>query len=56
MQTVLPGMVSTKIVNGPDVGIFVPTPEDYAKSLLSTVGKQRTTFGWWPHALQVKSK
>ena len=56
MQNCLPGLVSTKMAKDPDVNIFVPTPEDYAESLLSTVGKQRTTHGWWPHELQVKSK
>ena len=53
LQSLLPGPVSTAGTNNPPPNFMLPSSEDFAKSLLSTVGKERSTFGCWSHSLQV---
>lgn len=51
VQTVLPFFVQTKMTGIKRPSMFVPTPKDYVKSALKTVGKEDITFGYWAHAL-----
>ena len=34
--------------------LFVPSAQTYVRSALATVGIQNNTFGYFPHAVQVR--
>ncbi|KAK2164026.1 hypothetical protein LSH36_70g05033 [Paralvinella palmiformis] len=51
-QCVLPFLVSTKMSRIRQSSFFVPDPYSYARSALTTVGVESTTFGCVSHALQ----
>ena len=53
-QSVKPFFVSTKLSKIRRASLMVPTPETYVRSALSTLGVQTSTYGYWPHALQVR--
>ena len=50
VQTVIPHFVSTAMTRIRR-NIFVPTAMDYCKSAVGTIGVQRTTHGYLPHAI-----
>ena len=55
LQTVLPFVLTamSASVGHTKPGFFVPGPDKYARAAVSTIGIQTTTYGYWPHALQV---
>lgn len=44
-----PGSVATNLLDNPKTSWTVPTPEKYAKSALSKIGKESVAYGYWPH-------
>jgi 17beta-estradiol 17-dehydrogenase / very-long-chain 3-oxoacyl-CoA reductase len=52
IQSVLPGFVATKMSKIRKAYWMAPTPEDYVKSQLRTVGLDDQTTGYWSHELQ----
>lgn len=52
IQSVLPGFVATKMSKIRKAYWMAPTPEDYVKSQLKTVGLDGQTTGYWSHELQ----
>lgn len=52
VQSVLPGFVATKMSKIRKAYWMAPTPEDYIKSQLKTVGLDGQTTGFWSHELQ----
>ncbi|KAK7473654.1 hypothetical protein BaRGS_00035132 [Batillaria attramentaria] len=54
IQVVMPYFVATKMSKIRRTSMFVPSPTDYVRSALNTVGLQGLTFGYWTHALQEK--
>jgi len=52
-QTVLPGIVATPMAFSVPPTLFIPTPERYVSSLVTTVGWEDTTTGYVPHDLQL---
>ena len=51
VQTVMPHLVSTAMTKIRRHSIFVPSGVVYSKSAVSTVGRETTTYGYWPHAI-----
>lgn len=52
VQSVLPGFVTTKMSKIRKAYWMAPTPDDYVKSQLKTVGLDGQTTGYWSHELQ----
>uniref|UniRef100_A0A6G1S9V7 Estradiol 17-beta-dehydrogenase 12 n=1 Tax=Aceria tosichella TaxID=561515 RepID=A0A6G1S9V7_9ACAR len=52
VQSVLPGFVATKMSKIRKAYWMAPTPENYVKSQLKTVGLDDQTTGYWSHELQ----
>lgn len=52
IQSVLPGFVATKMSKIRKAYWMAPTPENYVKSQLRTVGLDGQTTGYWSHELQ----
>lgn len=52
IQSVLPGFVATKMSKIRKAYWMAPTPEDYVRSQLETVGLDGQTTGYWSHELQ----
>lgn len=52
IQSVLPGFVATKMSKIRKAYWMAPTPEDYVRSQLKTVGLDGQTTGFWSHELQ----
>ncbi|XP_065347829.1 hydroxysteroid dehydrogenase-like protein 1 [Cloeon dipterum] len=55
IQTLAPGYVDTGFIDGNKhylPGFFNPTPENYAKSAVATIGHMKWTSGYWAHELQ----
>lgn len=52
IQSVLPGFVATKMSKIRKAYWMAPTPENYVKSQLKTVGLDGQTTGYWSHELQ----
>lgn len=52
IQSVLPGFVATKMSKIRKAYWMAPTPEDYVKSQLKTVGLDGQTTGYWSHEIQ----
>lgn len=52
IQSVLPGFVSTKMSKIRKPTLMAPTPENYVKSQLKTVGLDGQTTGYWGHEIQ----
>lgn len=53
IQSVLPGYVMTKLSKKRKTSFFIPSPEDFVKGSLKTVGLEDRTFGYWTHKLQM---
>lgn len=52
IQSVLPGFVCTRMSKIRKAYWMAPTPENYVKSQLNTVGLDGQTTGYWSHELQ----
>lgn len=52
IQSVLPGFVASKMSKIRKPTLMAPTPENYVKSQLKTVGLDGQTTGYWTHELQ----
>lgn len=52
IQSVLPGFVATKMSKIRKAYWMAPTPENYVRSQLKTVGLDGQTTGYWSHELQ----
>ena len=50
IQSVLPGFVSTSM-SRMKPSLTIPSAESYVRSVLSTVGIERRTYGFWAHKL-----
>lgn len=53
IQSVLPGLVATKMAKIRKSTLMAPTPELYVKHALKTVGFEECTMGYFPHQLLV---
>jgi len=53
-KTVVPFFVSTAMSAHARASFFIRTPISFTKAALATVGIQNTTFGCFPHAIQVR--
>lgn len=49
VQSLLAGSVSTQMTNWKKVHVFNPTPEDFVRGALKTVGIEVQTNGYWSH-------
>ena len=45
----MPGYVATKLSRQRARRVLVPTPEEYVRSAMSTIGITDTTCGYWLH-------
>ena len=52
VQNLVPFYVATKL-SRQNVSWLIPTPNDYVKSAVRTVGKEESTHGYLSHELQV---
>ena len=52
VQSVLPFMVVSKLSKVRKSSALVPTPEQYVRASLQTVGKEERTFGYWSHKVE----
>ncbi|EGG13265.1 steroid dehydrogenase [Cavenderia fasciculata] len=52
VQCVAPGIVVSNMSKVRKPSLFVPLPEAYARSAISTIGYERTTSGYWAHKIQ----
>jgi len=53
VQCVKPGFVATKLSGIRRATLLAPTPDAFVKSALATVGKESTTYGYFPHWLHM---
>jgi len=57
VQTLSPTCVNTQLaawrVANSEPGLFVPSPQIFAKHAVATLGVAQKTAGYWPHELQV---
>lgn len=52
VQCVMPYFVTTKLSKIRKASLFIPTPDNYVKSTIKTIGKTNRTYGCITHALQ----
>jgi len=53
VQCVKPGFVATKLSGIKRPSLLAPTPHAFVQSALATVGKDATTYGYFPHWIQM---
>jgi len=53
VQCVKPGFVATKLSGIKRPSLMAPSPDAFVKSALATVGKESTTYGYFPHWLHM---
>ena len=52
VQCVMPYFVTTKLSKIRNPSLFIPTPDNYVKSTIKTIGRTTRTYGCVAHALQ----
>ena len=52
VQCVMPFFVTTKLSTFTKTNILIPSPDDYVRNTLKTVGRNDRTFGCLSHAIQ----
>ncbi|EDV25139.1 uncharacterized protein TRIADDRAFT_26050 [Trichoplax adhaerens] len=52
IQSLIPGLICTKLSKVNKINLFAPSPETYAKQAVNTIGLCDRTTGYWPHELQ----
>lgn len=52
IQSVLPHLVATKLSKIKKPSLFIPTPANFVKGAMKTIGLENRTYGYWSHKLQ----
>lgn len=52
IQSVIPFFVTTNMSRIRKTSLFVPSPRDYVRGQLKTIGLEDRTFGYWAHKIQ----
>ena len=53
MQNVTPYLVATSMSRIQTTSFFIPGPDKCVRSAVDAIGIQKSTYGYWTHALMV---